>query len=234
MFDCKHPYICDDITPQVSYEGGRRICLIRQDHQDFYAKYQCTHHNVLGQGWLKEKYIYHHYTDVLPHQWSIVNGYEALVLPKGDLIFDSSKIVDEFVLKALYALDNLHQKGWVHGDIKKQHFVIYQNRVYLIDFEHTQRIGHQNLQTHATPRYMAPELFHAYSKTPQTDLYALGIVLYEWLTQTRLKSRSYYDWAIFHCQTPLYLNSFVEKLLNKDRNNRFKSAQEAILAFKSL
>lgn len=47
---------------------------------------------------------------------------------------------------------------------------------------------------------MAPELFHGANKTVQSDLYALGIVLYEWLTQTRLQANSYHEWAVLHCQ----------------------------------
>lgn len=47
---------------------------------------------------------------------------------------------------------------------------------------------------------MAPELFHGKNKSVQSDLYALGIILYEWLTQTKLRANSYHDWAVLHCQ----------------------------------
>ena len=48
---------------------------------------------------------------------------------------------------------------------------------------------------------MAPELFHGEIKTVRTDLYALGVILYEWLSGKRLIARNYQDWAVLHCQT---------------------------------
>ena len=47
---------------------------------------------------------------------------------------------------------------------------------------------------------MAPELFHGTRKNIQSDLYAFGVVLYEWLSQIRLQANTYHDWAVLHCQ----------------------------------
>lgn len=84
--------------------------------------------------------------------------------------------------------------------LKKEHFRKFKQEFYLIDFEKTRLISSPDPITDATPRYMAPELFHGANKTVQSDLYALGIVLYEWLTQTRLQANSYHEWAVLHCQ----------------------------------
>ena len=113
---------------------------------------------------------------------------------------------------SLDVLEHLHAYGLVHGDLKKEHFRYKQEegQARLIDFEKS-FIVEANLNsaqpmlshvaTHdATPRYMAPELFHVKPKSVQSDIYALGIIWLEWLTQQRLSAKSYQDWAILHCQ----------------------------------
>ncbi|MEE9902989.1 protein kinase domain-containing protein [Acinetobacter haemolyticus] len=101
---------------------------------------------------------------------------------------------------ALNSLGELHQMGWIHGDLKVEHFRLYKNTCRLIDFEQSLQLHHETHNLNATPHYMAPELFHGKNKSVQSDLYALGIILYEWLTQTKLRANSYHDWAVLHCQ----------------------------------
>ena len=82
---------------------------------------------------------------------------------------------------------------------------------------------------------MAPELFHAERKTVQSDLYAFGIIVYEWLTKTRLQAKTYHDWAVLHCQQlqiqlPKQLECFLpllNGLMQKQVEQRFKSVSEA-------
>ena len=119
--------------------------------------------------------------------------------------------------------------------MKAEHFRKFQQKPYLIDFEKTRPISSCDTVMDATPRYMAPELFHHQAKTCQTDLYAFGIILFEWLTQTRLRSKSYLDWAIFHCQTSVFnlpepwnaLQTCLNGLLARDNRYRFESANQA-------
>lgn len=103
--------------------------------------------------------------------------------------------------KSAEVLERLHQIGYLHGDLKVEHFRMLQNQCYLIDFEQSHLINDARLfKNTATPRYMAPELFHAEQKTVQSDLYALGIIWLEWLTGQKLQEKSYLDWAKLHCQ----------------------------------
>lgn len=130
----------------------------------------------------------------------------ALILPEASAFFavDPHSLhpeqVKHHLWQAIRAMEQLNQCGWIHGDLKSTHFMHYQQRVCLIDFEQAQPIGQEAGVLNATPRYMAPELFHAQSKSIQSDLYALGIIFYEWLAGQRLIAKDYEDWAYLHCQ----------------------------------
>src|SRR5690606_5901213 len=170
------------------------------------------------------------------------SGRAALILSHAEPLFNdcvglSLNEIKETLLNVLDVVDQLHQRGWIHADLKREHFVHYQQRVCLIDFEQVQKINSpQNVQSlTATPRYMAPELFHAEEKTVQTDIYALGIIFYEWLTGQRLTAGNYQDWAYLHCQRlnielPEHLLIFKKLLsgmLAKQKERRFTDVYTA-------
>ncbi|TCB51516.1 hypothetical protein E0H80_05800 [Acinetobacter sp. ANC 4779] len=158
----------------------------------------------------------------------ILSHAEALFSDCSDMSLNEIK---KTLLKVLDVLDQLHQLGWIHADLKREHFVQYQQRVCLIDFEQVEKVNlSQKMQSlTATPRYMAPELFHAAKKTIQTDIYAVGIIFYEWLTGQRLTAENYQDWAYLHCQRlrivlPEHLLIFKKLLsgmLAKQKEGRF-------------
>lgn len=138
--------------------------------------------------------------------------------------------IQHYLLRALDVIQGLHEAGWIHADLKPEHFVEYQGKVKLIDFEQVQSVRQQVItEMNATPRYMAPELFHGEVKTPQTDIYALGIIFYEWLSGQRLSAKSYTDWAYLHCQRLqielpekfLGFQSLLSKMLAKHKAARF-------------
>lgn len=109
--------------------------------------------------------------------------------------------IQSYLLDSLSAVMDVYRCGYLHGDLKAEHFVRYAGQVRLIDFEQVWSIMEPQSQSlDATPRYMAPELFQGESKTLQSEIYALGIIWLEWLSQIRLSARSYEDWAYLHCQ----------------------------------
>lgn len=102
---------------------------------------------------------------------------------------------------SLDVLTQLHRLSWIHGDLKVEHFRNIHHRAVLIDFEQAFSVKSNGINKNtATPRYMAPELFHAQAKSYASDAYALGIIWLEWLTQEKLQAKSYVDWAKLHCQ----------------------------------
>lgn len=140
-------------------------------------------------------------------------GSSLLVLPEANLYLNTpaQDLTDtEIVSKIAHifnTLSGLHDLGWIHADLKQEHLVEYRHQLRFLDFEHAHKIElQQQRETSsknltATPRYMAPELFHGQVKTVQSDVYAVGIILLEWLCGQRLVAQSYRDWALLHCQS---------------------------------
>jgi eukaryotic-like serine/threonine-protein kinase len=99
--------------------------------------------------------------------------------------------VDEALvyLKSLCAaLGYAHANGVVHCDVKPGNVMVdYGGRVYLTDFgivRHSESTT-TTMGTAGTPAYMAPEQIRGESVSPATDIYALGIMLYEMLAGQR-------------------------------------------------
>lgn len=163
---------------------------------------------------------------------------QALCLVDSDALFDELldlSQVSHRMFQSLTLLQHLHQCGYLHGDLKTAHFRLRQQRCFLIDFEQCTAIdrAHSMRQT-ATPRYMAPELFHAEAKSVQSDIYALGVIWLEWLSQQRYRSRSYLDWAYWHCQQlevalPQPLQQFLpilQMMLAKKQADRYSHIEQ--------
>ncbi|WP_224370987.1 bifunctional serine/threonine-protein kinase/formylglycine-generating enzyme family protein [Hyalangium versicolor] len=83
-----------------------------------------------------------------------------------------------------------HREGVLHRDLKPDNVLLTAaGEVKLLDFglaellDASTNADPRNVRTAAgTPRYMAPELFRGISATPRSDLYALGLILYELCT----------------------------------------------------
>jgi predicted ATPase/class 3 adenylate cyclase len=104
--------------------------------------------------------------------------------PKGTLV--PLDTVVSYVKQLAEALHSIHEQGWVHRDIKPENLVFGRNNeVLLTDFGltiPTQRSYSQQAQEIiGTMAYMAPEQIWGHSG-PASDQYALGIVVYEWLS----------------------------------------------------
>ena len=80
-------------------------------------------------------------------------------------------------------LHHMHQRGWVHADIKPQNILIDpQGRSKIIDLGQAARTGTVKQRIQGTPDYIAPEQVDREPITPRTDVYNFGATLYNVLT----------------------------------------------------
>lgn len=105
----------------------------------------------------------------------------------------SERIVD-FVSQILCGLEEAHDAGVVHADVKSDNIVVEHRRgdwflVKVVDFGIARLLGTPSRPRDeeearaicGTPEYMAPEIIGGQDPTFASDLYAVGIILYELL-----------------------------------------------------
>jgi|GEM_PF-754746 len=100
-------------------------------------------------------------------------------------------VVTRILNQICSALAFAHQNGVVHRDIKPDNILLDEvGNAYLSDFGIAKDLGSSLTGTgqgvmDGTPDYMSPEPFRGEPVTPASDLYSVGIVLYELLTGER-------------------------------------------------
>ncbi len=146
-----------------------------------------------------------------------------------------------YVRQVADALHYAHQQRLVHRDIKPENMLLGpSNDVLLSDFGIalvTQSSRYESPQDIAgTVAYMAPEQVQGHPR-PASDQYALGVVVYEWLTGSRPFHGSYQEIAVQHAvATPQPLRARVPSIppaveeavliaLAKDPQQRFSTIQ---------
>jgi len=101
---------------------------------------------------------------------------------KEPLPLERVQVIIKSVCAALYYA---HKQGFVHCDVKPANIMIHSNgTVYVSDFG-IARMTEASTVTMVgagTPAYMAPEQVRGEVPLPQTDIYSLGVVLFEMLT----------------------------------------------------
>lgn len=87
------------------------------------------------------------------------------------------------IQSCLAALERMHERGIVHGDIKPSNIMLTRNGyVKLIDIGSAFVWSESPAPYHCTYRYAAPEVLEGDAYTPQSDLASLGYVLVELLS----------------------------------------------------
>ena len=149
-------------------------------------------------------------------------------------------------LGILDALDYIHNHGVVHRDLKPENIMVDpDDHVKLIDFGIAANAGARRLtfvklsQTMGTPDYISPEQVKGGRGDARSDLYAMGVMLYEMLTgkvpftgsnafvimNDRLLNNPVPPREIDPGISP-QLQEIIYRALERDPKNRYSSARE--------
>ncbi len=166
----------------------------------------------------------------------LVDQYKGSPLP-----FDTALSIAQAVT---HALEYSHTRGVVHGDLKPENVLLADHTVKISDFGLGRLDGGKALinidmpVSLASARYLAPEQMLGHPIDARTDLYTLGVILYEIFTGNAIFEDAESEGTDYHRSQsptpPRQLNSrlsrslehLILKLLDKDPTKRYATARQ--------
>jgi serine/threonine protein kinase/Tfp pilus assembly protein PilF len=157
-------------------------------------------------------------------------------LSSGKTIYIAKQVCD--------GLAEAHRLGVIHRDLKPQNVMVdEEGNARIMDFGIARSLKTKGITATGvmigTPEYMSPEQVEGKEVDQRSDIYSLGVILYEMVTGrvpfegdtpftigVKHKSESPKDPKEFNTQLPEDLNLVILRCLEKDREKRYQSAGE--------
>jgi serine/threonine protein kinase len=174
-----------------------------------------------------------------------INGKTLKEVIKKDIRLSSDKTLD-ITLQIAKALECAHKNNIIHRDIKPDNILITEdNVVKVMDFgiakvSDSQTITNSN-KVIGTAHYFSPEQAKGNFVDGRTDIYSLGIVMYEMVTgKVPYNADSAISIAMMHIHEPVIppkevildlpqnINQAILKAVEKEPINRFQTATEMV------
>lgn len=164
----------------------------------------------------------------------------------GRLPFDVAAVI---AMQVARALDYIHYRAIVHRDIKPANIMLSrQGGVKVMDFgiARDKSFDRDLTQTGTgigTPSYMSPEQILGDKLDARSDIFSLGIVLYQILTggkpfvedeeksvMHKIRLEKHVKARKLNPEIPRELERIIDKCLEKEPRNRFRSSQQLVMA----
>lgn len=235
--------------PIIEREVALKVILPRfANEPDFIRRFEVEAQTIAR--------LEHPYIVPLYDFWRDPNGaYLIMRLMRGGNLRDkirSEMLSPEQVLGYLEeiasALTMAHRNGIIHRDIKPENILLDEDgNAYLSDFgiAQSEGVGSEDGETVGSANYMPPEIIRSQNATPQSDIYSLGIMLFELLIgRLPFKSENIPQLLVHHLNDALpdmrqlrpalpdSLNFVLQKATSKDPKLRYASVRDLAKAFK--
>lgn len=150
----------------------------------------------------------------------------------------------DLMVQACAALGYAHRAGLVHCDVKPQNLIVTPDgRLKVTDFGIARAISQsmpQNVETvWGTPHYFSPEQAAGEPPTPASDVYSLGVVMYEMLSgRLPFDADNHTDLAMQHLRdepppltminpaVPIQIEQVINRVMAKEPAARFRTAEQ--------
>jgi len=145
-----------------------------------------------------------------------------------------------YAVQILQALIYLHQRGIIHRDLKPANILVQPDgTVKLLDFGLAAYSEEANAAA-GTLNYLAPEIMLGERASVESDLYAVGLIVYEMFMGQHPFAGRTLDETLRRMQNetpnlngiPIALHPFLRKLLARDPTGRYSSAAQALAALR--
>lgn len=214
--------------------------FLRRFRQEAYAAANLTHPNIvtvhdIGQDGNRH-YIVMEYVDGRTLKQIVRENNQQ------DTLMSVERTLD-LIIQVCAGIGYAHRANLVHCDVKPQNVIVTEDdRVKVADFGIARAVSeasqqYQHSQVWGTPQYFSPEQAAGQPATPASDVYAIGVMMFEMLTgRLPFTAETQAAMALKHLQerpphvsdynpaVPEQLELIIEKILSKEPAGRYWTA----------
>lgn len=161
----------------------------------------------------------------------------------------------DILINAAGALAHMHERGWIHRDIKPDNYLVRDdNVVKLIDFNLARKqagglskLFGSKVPVQGTHSYMAPEQIRGQAQDPRTDIYSFGCMVHELISgkppftagspnellQRHISSKPQ-PLTVFDKNITPEFATYVQRMMAKDPKSRPASMKDVMMEFKTM